>query len=40
MNKIINTFLLTGDKFMAELYVIQPEFTYSAFRLFSKHVKE
>ena len=26
MNKIINTFLLTGDKFMPELHLKQPGF--------------
>ena len=30
MNKIINKFLLTGDKFMPEIYLKQPGFTYSA----------
>ena len=30
MNKIINKFLLTGDKFMPELYLIQPVLTFSA----------
>ena len=30
MNKIINKFLLTGDKFMPEMYLKQPGFTYSA----------
>ena len=30
MNKIINTFLLTGDKFMTELHLKQPGLTYSA----------
>ena len=30
MNKIINKFLLTGDKFMLELYMKQPAFTDSA----------
>ena len=29
MNKIINKFLLTGDKFMPELHLKQPGFTYS-----------
>ena len=29
MNKIINKFLLTGDKFMPELHLKQPVFTYS-----------
>ena len=39
MNKIINKFLLTGDKFMPELHLTQPGFTYSACRLFAKHRK-
>ena len=30
MNKIINKFLLTGHKFMPELHLKQPGFTYSA----------
>ena len=30
MNKIINKCLLTGDKFMPELHLKQPGFTYSA----------
>ena len=30
MNKIINTFLLTRDKFIPELHLNQPGFTYSA----------
>ena len=30
MNKIINKFLLTGDKFMPKLYIKQIWFTYSA----------
>ena len=29
MNKIINKFLFTGDKYMPELHLKQPEFTYS-----------
>ena len=29
MNKIINKFLLTEDKFMLELHLKQPGFTYS-----------
>ena len=32
MNKIINKFLLSGDKFMSEIYLRQPRFTYSAGR--------
>ena len=30
MNKIVNKFLLAGDKFMREMYLNQPGFTYSA----------
>ena len=31
MNEIINKFLLAGDKFMPEMHLRQPGFTYSAF---------
>ena len=37
MNKIINKFLLTADKFMPELHLKQPVFTYSACGPFPKH---
>ena len=37
MNKIINRFLLNGDKFMPELHLKQPGFTYTACGPFSKH---
>ena len=37
MNKIINKFLLTGDKFMPELHLKQPGFTYSACGPLTKH---
>ena len=30
MNHIVNTFLLAGDKFMPEMHLRQPGFTYSA----------
>ena len=30
MNEIINKFLLVGDKFMPEMHLRQPGFTYSA----------
>ena len=30
MNDIINKFLIVGDKFMPEMHLRQPEFTYSA----------
>ena len=37
MNEIVNNFLLTGDKFMSEMYLQQPRFTYSACGPFSKN---
>ena len=37
MNKIINKFLLTGDKFMQEFHLRQPGFNYSAYGPFTKH---
>ena len=37
MNNIINNFLLAGDKFMSEMHLRQPQFTYSACGLFTKH---
>ena len=37
MNKIINKFLLTGDKLIPELNSKQPQFTYSACGAFTKH---
>ena len=37
MNKIISKCLLTGDKFMPELHLKQPRFTYSNCRPFTKH---
>ena len=30
MNETVNTFLLVGDKFMPEMHLKQPGFTYSA----------
>ena len=36
MNKIINKFLLAGDKFMPEMHLKQPGFTYSACGPFTK----
>ena len=35
--RIINKFLLTGDKFMPEMHLRQPGFTYSACGPFTKH---
>ena len=37
MNKIINKFLLSGDKLIPELHLKQPGFTYSACKSFTKH---
>ena len=40
MNEIVNKFLLAGDKFMPEMHLKQPGFTYSACGPFSKKKKE
>ena len=37
MNEIVNKFLLAGDKFMLEMYLRQPGFTYSACGPFTKN---
>ena len=37
MKNIINKLLLAGDKFMPEMHLRQPQFTYSACRPFTKH---
>ena len=36
MNEIVNKFLLAGDKFMPEIHLRQPAFTYSACGPFTK----
>ena len=36
-NKLVNKFLLVGDKFMPEMHLKQPGFTYSACGLFTKN---
>ena len=36
---MVNKCLLTGDKFMPEMQLKQPGFTYSAFGLFTKNKK-
>ena len=36
MNEIVNKFLLAGDKFMPEMHLRQPGFTYSACVPFTK----
>ena len=40
MNQIVNKFLLAGDKFMPEMHLKQPGFTYSACGPFTKIKKE
>ena len=37
MNNLINKFLLAGDKFMSEIHLRQPQFTYSACGPFTRH---
>ena len=39
MNEIINKVLLAGDKFMPEMHLKQPGFTYSASGPFTKNKK-
>ena len=36
MNEIMNKFLLVGDKFMPEMHLKEPRFTYSACGPFTK----
>ena len=40
MNEIVNKFLLVGDKFMPEMHLKQPGFTYSACGPFTKNKKK
>ena len=40
MNEIIKKVLLAGDKFMPEMYLGQPGFTYSSCGPFSKNKKK
>ena len=37
MNEIVNKFLLAGDKFVPEMHIRQPGFTYSACGPFTKN---
>ena len=37
MNEIVNKFLLVGDKFIPEMHLKQPAFTYSACGPFTKN---
>ena len=39
MNEIVNKFLLAGDKFMPEMNLKQPKFTYSACGPFTKNIE-
>ena len=39
MNEIVNKFLLAGDKFMPEILLRQPRFTYIACGSFTKNKK-
>ena len=36
MNEIVNKFLLAGDKFIPEMHLKQPGFTYNVCSLFTK----
>ena len=40
INEIVHKFLLAGDKFISEMHLNQPGFTYSACGPFSKTKKE
>ena len=40
MNEVVNKFLLAEDKFMPEMYLKQPGFTYSACGSFTKTKKK
>ena len=37
MNEVVNTFLVVGDKFIPEMHLKQPGFTYSACGPFTKN---
>ena len=39
MNEIVNKLLLAGDRFMSEMHLRQPGFTYSASGSFKKNKK-
>ena len=40
MNEIVNKFLITRDKFMPEMHLRQPGFTYTLCRPFTKQNKK
>ena len=35
MNNVINRFLLAGDKFIPEIHLRQPQFTYNAYNAYN-----
>ena len=37
MNEVLNMFLVAGDKFVPEMHLRQPKFTYSSCGPFSKN---
>ena len=37
MNERVNNFLLSGDKFMPQMHLRQPGFTYSTYGTFTKN---
>ena len=39
MNDTVNTFLLAGDKFIPEMHLKQPGYTYSACGPFTKNIE-
>ena len=39
MNEIVNTFMLAGDKFMPEIQLRQPGFTYIYYGSFTENKK-
>ena len=40
MNEIVNKFLITREKFMPEMHLRQPRFTYTLCRPFTKQNKK
>ena len=40
MREIVNKFLLAGDKLIPEVHLMQPGFTYSAFRPFTTRIQK
>ena len=39
LNDIVNKFLLTGDKFVSEMHLKQPRFTYNASGPLTKNIE-